>query len=82
MSASDVLEVNGVGHVHAGTHDVFERGARLLQCLADDLQAQARLLVGALGWRRAIGWDRGRACDKDLVSDDDRTRKADEGLVG
>ena len=66
------VEVRRVGHVHARPDDVGEARARLLEGPADDLEAEQRLLVEALGRRRAVGLDSRPSRRRDVVADDQR----------
>ena len=63
VRARDLAPVRGVRDEHARAHDVRDRRPGPLERLGDDREAEPRLLVGALGRRRAVGRDRRRPGD-------------------
>ena len=81
VGAADALEVVGPHQVDAGADDVRERGARLLEGGADDLEAAPGLAVGVLGRIGAVGHDGRGAGHVHVLADADGAREADDGLV-
>ena len=61
-----------VGDVDARSDDVLETRAGARKRFADDLEAERRLLVGALGRGRTVRGDRCRAGDVHTIADHDR----------
>ena len=81
MGAADALEVLGPHQVDAGADDVRERGARLIEGGADDLEAAPGLAVGVLGRIGAVGHDGSGAGHVHVLADADRAGEADDRLV-
>ena len=81
VGAADALEVVGPHQVDAGADDVRERGARLLEGGADDLEAAPGLAVGVLGRIGAVGHDGRGAGHVHVLADADCAGEADDGLV-
>ena len=81
VGAADALEVVGPHQVDAGADDVRERGARLLEGGADDLEAAPGLAVGVLGRIGAVGHDGRGAGHVHVLADADGAGEADDGLV-
>ena len=77
----DRREVGGVDEVHAGAHDVGEGRAGVLERLADDLEAPARLRRG-VGVDGAVGPLRRGAGHHHPVADPHGPAVADGQLVG
>ena len=74
VRARDLLPVGRVDDEDPRPDDVGEAGARLLERLADELEAEAHLLVRALR-RIAVPRDRRRARDVDRPPGDERPRE-------
>ena len=81
VGAADALEIVGPHQVDAGADDVRERGARLLEGGADDLEAAPGLAVGVLGRIGAVGHDGCGAGHVHVLADTDCAGEADDGLV-
>ena len=80
VRARHVRPVRAIGDEHPRAHDVVDRRAGALERLGDDREAEPRLLVGALGRRRAVRRDRRGAGDVHGRAHDDRPREAGDGF--
>ena len=81
VRAGDLGPVLGRRDVDPCPHDVVETRPGALERLADELEAERRLLVGALRRGRAVRGDRRRAGHVDAVTGDDGAGEARDGLV-
>ena len=81
VGAGDLFPVLRGGEVYAGADDVVQGGSGLGQGLADQVQAEPGLSVGAVRGRAAAGRNRGGAGDQDPVAHGQGTGEAEHRLV-
>ncbi len=82
VGAADLLPIAGVAQVHARPHDVLRSGTGLAQCGDHDLPAARGLAVRVDGRVAAVGHDGRGPRDEHPITDHERPREPDDGLVG
>lgn len=81
MRSRNVVEKRDVNDEDARAYDMFEAGARLGECLADDFERPLGLRISS-GRNAAIGIPADGACNENLITHSDGSRITKGRLPG